>query len=105
MAAALGRWAMSNPASRIPRPASLLVAACLLAIACRDDPKPASILLFSGSGTSPGDVAAVESVLHDAHLGYTTASSVQLGAMAAPQLQAYRLLIVPEETSSRSETA
>src|SRR5262249_20103871 len=58
-------------------------------------PGPASILLFSGRGTSPGDVEAVESVLRDARLGYATVNTRQLAVMTAPQLQAYRLLIVP----------
>jgi glutamine amidotransferase-like uncharacterized protein len=74
---------------------SKLVAACLLATACRQDPRPASVLLFNGRGTSANDVAAVERVLRDAHLSYTTAGSRQLGALTATQLRAYRLLIVP----------
>jgi glutamine amidotransferase-like uncharacterized protein len=67
----------------------------VLATACRRDPSPASILLFNGRGTSAGDVAAVETILRDAHLDYATASSRQLDAMTAAQLQAYRLLIIP----------
>ena len=74
---------------------SRVLAACLLAIACRRDPSPASILLFNGTGTNPNDVAAVERILRDAHFSYSTANSRQLGAMTAPQLRTYRLLIVP----------
>jgi glutamine amidotransferase-like uncharacterized protein len=74
---------------------SRILAACLLATGCRHDPSPASVLLFNGRGTSPNDVVAVETILRDAHLSYTTASSRQLGAMTTPQLRAYRLLIVP----------
>ncbi|HEY2378317.1 MAG TPA: BPL-N domain-containing protein [Gemmatimonadaceae bacterium] len=74
---------------------SKVLVACLLAIACRHDPSPASILLFDGRGTNANDVAAVERILRDAHLSYATASSRQLGAMTTPQLQTYRLLIVP----------
>ena len=71
------------------------LAACLLATACRYEPKPASILLFNGRGTSAGDVAAVENVLRNAHLSYTTANSRQLGVMTSTQLGTYQLLIVP----------
>ena len=74
---------------------SKVLAACLLATACRADPHPSSILLFNGRGTSANDVAAVESILRGAHLSYTTASSRQLDAMSEPRLRTYRLLIVP----------
>jgi len=70
-------------------------AAVLLAIGCRYAPRPASVLLFTGRGTSPTDVAAVETILRDAHLSYTTASSWQIAAMTTPKLRSYRLLIVP----------
>src|SRR3982751_5042302 len=55
----------------------------------------APILLFAGTGTSTGDVAAVEQILDDNHLAYATATSSQLNAMSASQLAAYRLVIVP----------
>jgi glutamine amidotransferase-like uncharacterized protein len=74
---------------------SRVLAACLLATACERAPAAASILLFNGKGTSAGDVAAVEQVLRHAHFDYTTANSRQLGAMTTPELQRYRLLIVP----------
>jgi glutamine amidotransferase-like uncharacterized protein len=51
--------------------------------------------LFAGSGTSPHDVAAIETVLKANHLSYATATSGQLNGMSASQLRAYRLLIVP----------
>jgi glutamine amidotransferase-like uncharacterized protein len=71
------------------------LAACLLAISCHREPHLASVLLFNGKGTSANDVAAVESILRDAHLSYATASSTQLSAMTTAQLRGYRLLIVP----------
>ncbi|HEX4683906.1 MAG TPA: BPL-N domain-containing protein, partial [Gemmatimonadaceae bacterium] len=72
------------------------VVACLLAAACREHaPRPASVLLFNGSGASGGDVAAVAAILRDEHLDYSTANSRQLGAMSDGQIRAYRLLIVP----------
>ncbi len=54
-----------------------------------------AILLFSGDGTSPNDVAALETILDDNHFGYTRVNSRQLNAMSKAQLRAYRLLIVP----------
>src|SRR5262252_3079476 len=86
-----------NPSRFFGAMRSQALAAFLFALACGSDPAPApaTVLLFNGTGTSAGDVAAVESVLHDAHLDYATASSRQLDAMTAENLRAYRLLIVP----------
>ena len=53
------------------------------------------ILLFNGTGTSPNDVAAVEMILDEQHLGYSTADSSQMDEMSASRLRTYRLLIVP----------
>lgn len=53
------------------------------------------ILLFTGTGTSAGDVEAVERVLDNNHLRYATATSSQLNDMSASQLMNYRLVIVP----------
>lgn len=69
--------------------------ACLFTVACQREPRPAAILLFMGTGTSAGDVAAVEKLLDDAHFDYATATSRQLDAMSAPRLRSYRLLIIP----------
>lgn len=55
----------------------------------------APILLFTGAGTSAGDVAAVERVLEHNHFEYATATSPELNRMSASQLTAYRLIIVP----------
>src|SRR4051812_2509127 len=54
-----------------------------------------SILLFDGTGTSRGDVVAIQEVLKDRGLAYRTANSSQLNAMSESTLAAYRLLIVP----------
>jgi len=53
------------------------------------------ILLFDGTGTSPGDVAAVETILNSNHLNYSTVNSSQLNHISESQLRGYRLLIVP----------
>jgi hypothetical protein len=58
-------------------------------------PSAAPILLFGGAGTSDDDVAAVEAILKESHLGYSRVSTSQLNAMSEPELRSYRLLIVP----------
>ena len=55
----------------------------------------APILLFDGTGTSPGDVAAVESILSSNHLIYTAVNSARLNGMSESEIRGYRLLIVP----------
>lgn len=71
--------------------ASLALAAC--SPPASNDAPP--ILLFSGRGTSPNDVKAVEAVLKDGHFRYGTVNSEQLNGMSEAQLMAYRLLIIP----------
>jgi len=73
----------------------LPIAALALSLAACATPGPAPILLFAGSGTSPNDVAAVEGILRDHHLAYSTANSFQLNRMTESGLQSYRLLIIP----------
>ena len=53
------------------------------------------ILLFNGTGTSRNDVAAVESILNEQHLQYSTVNSVELNNMSESRLRSYRLLIIP----------
>jgi glutamine amidotransferase-like uncharacterized protein len=53
------------------------------------------ILLFGGAGTSVNDVEAVETILKDKHLEYSTVNSRQLNGMSESQLMAYRLMIIP----------
>jgi glutamine amidotransferase-like uncharacterized protein len=81
--------------------ASLVVTAAIFS-ACRgrSDKKAASggsgpILLFNGTGTSPNDVAAVETILDSNHLSYSTVNSSQLNGISESGIRAYRLLIVP----------
>jgi glutamine amidotransferase-like uncharacterized protein len=75
----------------------LLISAALTACG----PRPASsrgfapVLLFTGTGTSPKDVAAIETILNSSHLSYSTVNSSQLNGMAESQISLYRLLIVP----------
>jgi glutamine amidotransferase-like uncharacterized protein len=65
------------------------------ALASCGTPSAAPILLFNGTGTSPGDVGAIEAVLNSNGFGYSTASSWQLNGMNVSQMRAYRLIIVP----------
>ncbi len=76
---------------RLPLLISLALASCAPS-ASRSVPP---VLLFSGTGTSANEVAAIEAILKDRHLQYSTANSRQLNGMNAPQLMAYRLMIVP----------
>jgi glutamine amidotransferase-like uncharacterized protein len=55
----------------------------------------ANILLFNGTGVSPNDVAAIETILDNNHLNYITVNSSELNTMSPSQLKTYRLLIVP----------
>jgi glutamine amidotransferase-like uncharacterized protein len=54
-----------------------------------------AVLLFTGRGTSPNDVAALEHVLSENHVSYSTASSPRLNGMSESQVKAYRVLMVP----------
>lgn len=56
---------------------------------------PPPILLFAGTGTSAGDVGALETLLETAHLSYEKASSWELDHMSAAAMRAHRLVIVP----------
>ena len=58
-------------------------------------PGDAYIILFTGTGASPGDLAALRRILNNEHLRYSTADSRQLNRMNESQLRKYRLLIVP----------
>jgi len=56
---------------------------------------PAPILLYTGTGVSPNDVAAIENILDNQHLYYSVASVTELNAMSPLQFLRYRLLIIP----------
>lgn len=75
----------------------LLISAPLTACGPRSASSPgiAPVLLFTGTGTSANDVAAIETILNSSHLSYSTVNSFQLNTMAEPQMSVYRLLIVP----------
>ena len=53
------------------------------------------MLLFTGTGTTSGSVAAVETILSDLSLTYATATSSQLNGMSETAMKAYKLLLVP----------
>src|SRR5215831_5533615 len=87
--------------SRLVNAVLLLVIASTLS--CSDHGEAASveanfaapILLFSGTGTSPGDVAALETILQNAHLDYSVVSSSSLNKMSQARLLRHRLLVIP----------
>jgi glutamine amidotransferase-like uncharacterized protein len=72
-----------------------LVLISTVCAACGMRSDKGTILLFTGTGTSPGDVAAVETILDNNDLGYSAMSSSQLNEMSESQIRRYRLLIVP----------
>jgi glutamine amidotransferase-like uncharacterized protein len=51
--------------------------------------------LFGGTGSSPNDVKAFETILKDQHVKYTKVNSSQLNGMSESRMRGYRLLIVP----------
>jgi glutamine amidotransferase-like uncharacterized protein len=69
-----------------------VAAACI--VFCRSN-NQADILLFNGPGTSRGDVAALEAILHRHQFNYVTVDSWWLNTISESQLRAHRLLIVP----------
>lgn len=58
-------------------------------------PAAEPVLLYSGTGTTPSDVSAVEAVLSSLGLGYTIANATQLNAMSEQQLAGYKLIVIP----------
>jgi len=72
-----------------------LLATAMLGCGARGPHGSEAILLFTGTGTSAGDVAALETILEANHLSYDTASSAELNAMTADGIRRHRLLIVP----------
>jgi glutamine amidotransferase-like uncharacterized protein len=95
-------------ANDVPRKRSLLIASIALIAFAAPGCKHANesevpltripvtpILLFNGTGTSSNDVAAVESILNEQNLKYSTADSKQLNEMSESRFRTYRLLIIP----------
>jgi glutamine amidotransferase-like uncharacterized protein len=79
---------------------SLALAATALT-ACRRPADKAStdkaktpILLFTGTGSSPNDVKAIETLLVSNHLDFSTISSSELNGMKEEDLRRYQLLIL-----------
>lgn len=54
-----------------------------------------TVLLFVGTGTSSGDVAAVKTILGNLKLTYATATSSQLNAMSETAMKGYKLFLMP----------
>jgi hypothetical protein len=77
------------------RTAGILVCGAVACIASCSPNNQAAILLFNGVGTSRGDVAALEKILHSHHFAYVLVDSSRLNAMSESQIRAHRLLVVP----------
>ena len=58
-------------------------------------PSGATVLIYNGSGTSSGDVAAVESLVGSMGLSYHTANQSQFNSMSTSDLLAYKLFLMP----------
>jgi glutamine amidotransferase-like uncharacterized protein len=56
---------------------------------------PAPVLLFTGTGTTPNGVKAIQAILDDSQLKYITVNSDQLNLMTESQLLSHRLMIIP----------
>jgi hypothetical protein len=81
-------------------PVSILIAAALACRAGAGQRRTSAradvpILLFNGTGASPGDVAAFESVLDSQRLDFSTVDSRELNGMTESQIRQHRLLLVP----------
>jgi hypothetical protein len=61
------------------------------------------VLLFNGTGASPNDAAAIETLLEKSWISYSTASSAQLDAMSAARLRTYHLIIAAGGDFTTSE--
>ena len=73
-----------------------LIAVALTGCQHRGDRSAAPpVLLFDGTGTSRSDVAAIESLLAESGIAYSTANSSRLDEMGEVELTAHRLLIIP----------
>lgn len=92
---AAGEASRSRVRRAVPH-AVAIVAALGLAACARSAPGGShACLLFAGTGTSPNDVAAIETILRRRHLEFATVTSAELNAMSETGLRACRLLIVP----------
>jgi len=72
-----------------------VLGAAIVACDARGNKDAAPILLFTGTGTSRGDVAALETILDTNHFDYATASSAELNAMTEEGIRRHRLMILP----------
>ena len=90
-----GLWFTAPIASNAIAQLWFLISLAVTACAPPASNQVPEILLFNGTGTSANDVKALEMILKDSHLDYSTVNSRQLNGMSESQLMAYRLMIVP----------
>ena len=90
-----GPWSKALSATNIVAWLLRIITLALTACSPSVSSLPLPILLFNGTGTSPNDVAAIETILKQSHLEYSKVNSRQMNGMSESQLMASRLLIVP----------
>ena len=54
-----------------------------------------SVLLYNGTGSSPTDVVALQTILSAMNLSYDAVTSAQLNAMTKAQIASYKLIVFP----------
>src|SRR5262245_1196802 len=89
---------MRTTAARLVFTSFCAVLMSMVLTACRtvdDDGRVPAILLFHGTGVSPGGIGALKRILISENLSYSTVDSRQLNGMSESQIQEHRLLIVP----------
>jgi len=74
---------------------ALTVASVLLTSYSAPRTSAEPVLLFAGTGTSPGSVSALRSLLEADHLAYAMLTSAELNTMTEAELRRHLLLIVP----------
>jgi glutamine amidotransferase-like uncharacterized protein len=62
---------------------------------CKSELREAPIILFSGTGTSPNDVKAIQNILSSNHMDFILVNSAQLNELDTNKLKKYKLLIIP----------
>ena len=97
---AMESWFQYAPRMEMKRLEAFSIAVAVVSFALTACTPPSSsgtppILLFNGTGTSPNDVKAVETILKDSLLDFSAVSSRQLNGMSKSQLMPYRLIIIP----------
>ena len=82
-----------------------LLGMAITACDARGNNGSAPILLFTGTGSSGGDVAALEAILDTNHFKYATASSAGLNDRSTPNVRVNRKTATNRQSRQRCEEA